>query len=160
MNTPQDLYDVLKKYGCSSVNEQRDDGWTPLMNAVLVSDKRSAKTLIENGARLELREEEGRTALYIAVEYGVTDMTRMLIDAGADINAKNKDGYTPLQCAKFCEDLFAGSDTGKFYTSIREMIEAKAAEPTPERKAIMPPPERKAIMPPPRKKPPSKRFSL
>jgi ankyrin repeat protein len=150
MNTPRDLDDVLMKYGYSSVNEQLY-GWTPLMNAVLVSDKRSAQTLLENGAVLELRDDEGRTALYIAVEYGINDMTRMLLDAGADINTKSNVGITPLQCAKACEEIYSGVDTGKIYGRIRQMLETKAAEPLPERKAIMPPP---------RKKLPSKRFSL
>lgn len=153
MNTPQDLYDVLKKYGYKSVNEQQD-GWTPLMNAVLVSDRRGAETLMDFGANLELKDDEGRTALHIAVEYGIVDMTRMLIDRGADINAKNADGYTPLECAKICENLDKGTATGKFYSTIRQLLEAKAMI---ERQN---PPERKAIMPPSRKKRPSKHFTL
>ena len=44
-------------------------------------------------------QEEKNTALMEASEYGDTDMARMLIDAGANVNAKNKYGETSLVIA-------------------------------------------------------------
>ena len=41
-------------------------------------------------------QEEKNTELLNASEYGDTDTARMLIEAGADVNAKNKYGETAL----------------------------------------------------------------
>ncbi len=49
--------------------------------------------------KTQLSQEEKDTALMEASEYGDTDMARMLIDAGANVNAKNKYGETALVIA-------------------------------------------------------------
>ena len=49
--------------------------------------------------KTQLSQEEKNTALMEASEYGDTDMARMLIDAGANVNAKNKYGETALVIA-------------------------------------------------------------
>ncbi|XDG07616.1 hypothetical protein ABKA04_007231 [Annulohypoxylon sp. FPYF3050] len=41
----------------------------------------------------------GKTALHLAVQYGYKGMTRLLIQAGADVNSKDVDGETPLRQA-------------------------------------------------------------
>jgi cytochrome c len=40
-------------------------------------------------------------ALHIAVRSGCLDCVKALVEAGADVNAKTKDGKTPLHLAKF-----------------------------------------------------------
>lgn len=38
----------------------------------------------------------GNTALHTAASYQMQDLTRQILDIGADINARDKDGETPL----------------------------------------------------------------
>jgi len=44
-------------------------------------------------------EEDGDTCLMTAAWNGHLDICRLLIDKGAQVNAKGYDGYTPLHCA-------------------------------------------------------------
>ena len=41
----------------------------------------------------------GRSAFHVASSMGQTDMVRLLIDAGAQIDASDSDGRTPLRLA-------------------------------------------------------------
>jgi cytochrome c len=43
----------------------------------------------------------GESALHVAVRSGCLDCVKALVEAGADVNAKTKDGKTPLHLAKF-----------------------------------------------------------
>ena len=47
---------------------------------------------------------DGNTALMMAANRGAIDVVRMLIAAGADVNAKAKDGWTPLEAATMIGD--------------------------------------------------------
>ena len=55
--------------------------------------------LIENGARVDAVDEDGRTALMVAVVKNNADCVKALLVVGADVNAKNKNGYTALMAA-------------------------------------------------------------
>ncbi len=54
---------------------------------------------LSKGPKASLADNIGRTPLHIAAEYGNIDAVKWLIAAGADLNAKDKDGSTPLLCA-------------------------------------------------------------
>lgn len=47
--------------------------------------------LLDRGARVTTRDIAGNTPLHIALSEGHEDIARLLIDAGASVNAKNKD---------------------------------------------------------------------
>lgn len=75
-------------------------------NAVMVA-ARSARALtwllnhpdLDIRAHLEARDVHGRTALWKAVEQGISEYVDALLGAGAQTHVKNKDGLTLLQMA-------------------------------------------------------------
>ena len=58
------------------------------------------RQLIQGGADVNAKNEDGLTPLMLAAQYNSNPKAlRALIGAGADVNAKNKDGVTPLMFA-------------------------------------------------------------
>ena len=49
--------------------------------------------------------DDGRTALMLASKYGLNDVTRNLLQAGADVNARNNNGGTALMYSAIRADL-------------------------------------------------------
>ncbi|XP_022934257.1 uncharacterized protein LOC111441474 [Cucurbita moschata] len=70
-----------------------------LATAARKGDVRSIQLLLDSGAALNGRDQNGWTALHRAAFKGHTDAARALIDIGIDIHAKDDDGYTALHCA-------------------------------------------------------------
>jgi ankyrin repeat protein len=54
---------------------------------------------LEKGAKLDLQDKKGWTALMYSVYYGDIKSTRILVDGGADLSIKNKKGYTAVDLA-------------------------------------------------------------
>ena len=57
------------------------------------------KTLIKSGAKVDAKDEQGRTALTKAVSLGKVEAARTLVAAKADLDAKDTGGWTPLMYA-------------------------------------------------------------
>lgn len=70
-----------------------------LATAARKGDVRSIQLLLDSGAAINSRDQNGWTALHRAAFKGQTDAARTLIDIGIDIDAKDDDGYTALHCA-------------------------------------------------------------
>jgi len=51
--------------------------------------------------RLYVVPQSGQTALMLAASHGRCDMVELLLDAGAEVNARDEDGSSALMCA--CE---------------------------------------------------------
>uniref|UniRef100_A0A8C5KFS9 Notch 3 n=1 Tax=Jaculus jaculus TaxID=51337 RepID=A0A8C5KFS9_JACJA len=98
------------------VNVRGPDGFTPLMLASFCggalepvpteedeADEASASIisdLIYQGAQLGARTDRtGETALHLAARYARADAAKRLLDAGADTNAQDHSGRTPLHTA-------------------------------------------------------------
>jgi hypothetical protein len=61
-------------------------------------------------------EEDGRTALHFAATLGWTEMIRFLAEQGADLNAKDRYGMTPIQVAMGDpEGRYGRKNTGGIY---------------------------------------------
>jgi len=58
-----------------------------------------ARLLIDRGANVNCRGEEGGTPLHEAAGNGNLDLAKLLIEHGANINAKDDHGKTPLTIA-------------------------------------------------------------
>eukprot|EP00796_Vickermania_ingenoplastis_P004339 gene4339-3153_t len=83
------------------VNTVDKHGGTALMVAVHMQKIEVAAFLLEHGADPNIAiEEDGTTALHVAVEMGFTDCVKLLISCGANSQAKNKAGDTPLSLAQ------------------------------------------------------------
>ena len=54
---------------------------------------------------IESRDAEGRTALHQASAGGHTEEARLLLDRGADVNARTNNGFTPLHFASILGSL-------------------------------------------------------
>ncbi|MHC4085854.1 MAG: ankyrin repeat domain-containing protein [Planctomycetota bacterium] len=71
-------------------------GSTPLMIAALVGQTEAAILLIEKGANINARSNDGGTALHAASFFCRTETVKLLLSKGADLNAKNIRAETPL----------------------------------------------------------------
>ena len=100
----------------ADVNAQRDEGNTPLYDAIMSWDNtfREGKTtatvalLINAGADVNLKSNEHscQTPLSVAVGEGNVTIVTLLIQAGADVNIADKYGQTPLTLAVKRDTLF------------------------------------------------------
>jgi uncharacterized protein len=85
----------------SLANAWSDDGFTPLHFAAFFGHPESARLLIDRGAELEARSTNREFALdssplHSAVAARQRETIEVLLDAGADVNAVQHQGYTPL----------------------------------------------------------------
>jgi ankyrin repeat protein len=63
---------------------------TRLHTAAANNDAAAIKGLIAQGAKIDARDGDGRTALLVATHGNNVDAAKVLIEAGADVNAKDK----------------------------------------------------------------------
>ena len=76
--------------------DNRDPGgWTPLHEAAFGGNYDVAKLLLDNKADANVKDNDGATALHLAV-YGHKDVVELLLANKADVNATDKLGHTPL----------------------------------------------------------------
>ena len=99
-----DICDWLIQH-LGDVNMCDNGNWTPLMLASRKSDVKKVAMLIENGAKVDLQDVDGNTALHHAVlssydshEY-TPDICLALLTAKASIHLCNSQGWTPLLLA-------------------------------------------------------------
>ena len=78
----------------AEVNVEQKNGWTVLMSAAHGGHAETVQLLIDAGADMA---KYGDTALMLALRD--TETTKALLAAGADVNAKHEDGFTPLLLA-------------------------------------------------------------
>lgn len=98
-------------------------GSSPLHCAVLTGNIDLVQQLIDSGAAIDARDDNGNTPLMLAVHHGYPAIVQKLIDAGSKINLHNAEGLTALMNA--CANVSAGSVAGSVM-SIDNLIKAGA----------------------------------
>nr|XP_056707848.1 ankyrin repeat domain-containing protein 63 [Euleptes europaea] len=85
------------------VDCRAERGRTPLMLAVALPEPACrlafARLLLERGAAVHLRDDAGRSALSLACERGHLDAAQLLVQHGADPDAADARGWSPLMHA-------------------------------------------------------------
>jgi ankyrin repeat protein len=94
-----DLIPALVKQGADPNERAGVNGWTPLMHAIHKNQKGSVIALLNAGADINGRSQDGSTALMMAAGYGYTDIVNLLLDRGADAHAQLSDGMNALTFA-------------------------------------------------------------
>lgn len=74
--------------------------FSPLTWAALVGDTHAVQLLLEKGANVNARNQDGGTALHAAAFLGRSDIVDLLLAKGADLQVKNNDGSTPIASAQ------------------------------------------------------------
>jgi len=91
------------------VNETDSQGWTFLMDAAFHGQIEAAQYLMSCGADLNLKERNGHTALYWACYKGHTNLARILLEAGSQIDLMTLVKMTePNQVIEVCK-AFVGA---------------------------------------------------
>ena len=73
----------MLKHG-ADVNARDNFLNTPLVGAVKGRHLEIVRLLVEPGANLDAKDEEGRTAFHVAAEYGYHDIAKMLSSHGSE----------------------------------------------------------------------------
>lgn len=90
---------MLIRHG-AEINNANAEGVTPLCRAVMRGHNDMIGLLLDAGARLDQRDRHyDRTELHWATIKGNTPAVEMLLDHGADVNAVDRPGRTPLYYA-------------------------------------------------------------
>ena len=88
-----------------------------IVEAALYGKVDTVKKALDQGYKVDERDAEKRTALMYAAFNGQTELVKIMIKAGADVNAQDKIGTSPL--------MFAASAPGAVET-VKVLLEAKA----------------------------------
>lgn len=86
---------ILTYFG-SYVTPLHKNTWTSLMLASTFNNYETVEILLEAGANIEAKNEQGQTPLILACLKNHTKIVSLLLDAGANLEAKDTDGNTPL----------------------------------------------------------------
>lgn len=128
INNHKDIAELLIDNG-ANVNAKNNDGQTPLEIAqrrnlreivellakvpdipsihvaAQLGDMDKVKALLEEGADVNAKDENGMTPLLLAISNKQVDLAKFLIEKGADINLADRQGVVPLFRALWNKDL-------------------------------------------------------
>jgi ankyrin repeat protein len=93
--------DALLSVQPTAIDEHSPDGWTALALAAHFNQGDAVRLLLKHGADLMVRSRNsnGNTALHAALAGRSLETARLLLVAGADVNAADAAAWTPLHLA-------------------------------------------------------------
>lgn len=100
-NNRQEVVDFLLA-SKADVNAATDNGITSLMGAG--NNPAIVKTLLKAGAKIDVVDKEGRSALFFAVELVQIEKLKVLLENGANVGLKDKTGQTAFAMTEKIED--------------------------------------------------------
>lgn len=83
----------------ANFNKKLSNGLTPLHLASISGSYRIVQFILKHGGNIDERDDLGWTSLHYAVSYGHVPCALVLLQAGADINARTADYYTAIELA-------------------------------------------------------------
>ncbi|RUS90925.1 hypothetical protein EGW08_001322 [Elysia chlorotica] len=110
------------------VDIKKDDGFSSLHLSALNGHKDVAKTLIQHGADIEIRNNRHQTALLLAVSQGHTSLLELLVERGARINVTDEDGDTCLHLALMRQTVATEKDGSPMLEAIRSQLNLSEGE--------------------------------
>ncbi|KFP60607.1 Ankyrin repeat and SOCS box protein 10, partial [Cariama cristata] len=103
-----------------------EDGYKPLHLCKSPDSIECAQQLLQHGASVNSRtEDEDDTALHVAARHGLTDHVQLLLRYGAELEAKNEEGQTPLNAA--CAQPHQPQDMDRYYRVCQLLVERGAS---------------------------------
>ena len=109
------------------------EGASALHVAVLKENREIAQLLLDNGADIDIRAKDqfAGPPLEWAVFFGVRDMGVFLVESGADVNAKNAIGTTPIDAAGADNSFVSGEKLDQLNENrafLKEYLRANGAK--------------------------------
>ena len=96
---------------------------SPICTAIAMGDLHTVRQFIGNNPDINASDCGGDPLLHTAIEKVETDIVRMLVDAGADVNAKDKWGISPANLANAKLAFFGGeSEVTKEESEILQIL--------------------------------------
>jgi ankyrin repeat protein len=84
----------------AKINRRIDSEGNTLLHRIATSrDGKMVKAIIENGAEVDLPNDDGCSPLHLAARVGDRDVVEILLSYNANINLQDNDGFTPLSWA-------------------------------------------------------------
>ena len=93
---------LITLLACSGTTAQMAEDNEKALLVAARNDSAAVRRLLSQGVKVDVRDEDGRTPLLLAVRHSQLEVARVLIEAGADVNAQDKMQDSPL--------LFAGAE--------------------------------------------------
>lgn len=111
---------LLIEEGHANINAAQLDGATPLHSLLSLYLKYIVKKFLEYEPNCNIADKQGNTPLHVFMQHYITDIDvlRMLLEQGANPNAKNHKGLTPLLCLH---------DANQTFTEIMELFQNAGA---------------------------------
>jgi ankyrin repeat protein len=105
-----EIIEALIRHGADINVQLKESNITPLIYSINLLEKYKdsirvnnvltiTSFLLRSGSNVNLRTQNGSTALHYAVKNGVNDIVKLLLENGAEINVVNESGNTPLHYA-------------------------------------------------------------
>ena len=97
--TNRAIVELLGAHGVAHDPDHAEGGWPPIVfqsRGDRGGDVGRVRALIAAGADVNVRNYKGQTALHCAARAGFRDIAALLLDHGAAVDARDRDGRTPL----------------------------------------------------------------